>query len=82
MFLFVPIADYDACASSPCLNGGTCQTTNANRTHYSCICLESVEGDNCQSEGSSTRYTYLAPCALYVLTINDSSAARVKSLST
>jgi EGF-like domain len=43
-------ADHDACSSSPCLNGGTCQTTNSDRSEYTCLCADSVEGSRCESE--------------------------------
>jgi len=44
--------DVDECASSPCLNGGTCyesgQTTQAFRAGYQCVCRSSFHGINCQ----------------------------------
>ena len=37
--------DIDECASSPCLNGGQCLDEHA---QYSCRCLPSYSGTNCQ----------------------------------
>ncbi|ETN86937.1 EGF-like domain protein [Necator americanus] len=39
--------DIDDCASSPCLNGGTCHDGYMN---YTCTCIYGVDGDNCDHD--------------------------------
>ena len=40
-------AIFNACSSSPCLNGGTCQVQN-NGANYVCQCAAGYSGNNCQ----------------------------------
>ena len=43
-FLYFP--DVDECASSPCLNGGTCLDQ---QNHYICNCINGYSGTNCET---------------------------------
>lgn len=42
------VTDYNPCANSPCLNGGTCVSLNS--TSYTCSCSATHYGINCQRE--------------------------------
>jgi hypothetical protein len=39
--------DTNACSTSPCLNGATCQVSN-NGASYTCTCSPGYSGTNCQ----------------------------------
>ncbi|GAU97955.1 hypothetical protein RvY_09170 [Ramazzottius varieornatus] len=43
----------NACLSSPCLNGGTCEAV-AKGIHYHCICGKGLSGKNCEVRQSRT----------------------------
>ncbi|KAI8509436.1 hypothetical protein Bbelb_132840 [Branchiostoma belcheri] len=44
---FVCQSDIDECASSPCLNGGTCSDGD---NSYTCQCVTGYDGDNCEHD--------------------------------
>ena len=37
-----------ACATKPCLNGGTCVVSTVNIEDYTCQCLPGLDGRNCE----------------------------------
>jgi hypothetical protein len=45
----------DACQSNPCMNGGTCQATNAN-TGYQCVCSSGFTGPRCETRKKAVSY--------------------------
>ena len=45
--LFIKKIVSNACSTSPCLNGGTCQVTGTGST-FSCQCAAGYSGTNCQ----------------------------------
>uniref|UniRef100_A0A8C9AC19 Serine protease HGFAC n=1 Tax=Prolemur simus TaxID=1328070 RepID=A0A8C9AC19_PROSS len=53
-------AALDPCASNPCLNGGSCSSTQASQS-YHCSCLGAFTGRDCGTEKcfDETRYEYL-----------------------
>ena len=54
--LFVPLADIDDCASSPCLNGGLCLD---GIDRYTCICLSGWSGDRCQNSEFESKISWI-----------------------
>ncbi|XP_064644501.1 mucin-like protein [Lineus longissimus] len=40
---------YDACDSTPCQNGGACQSDSSQSSGYTCICPSGYSGDNCET---------------------------------
>ena len=55
----------DACGSSPCLNGGSCQSVNGNSA-YACECPIGFTGINCEI----STYTTLSDKSIELLEIN------------
>ncbi len=44
-FIIIYLKDTNACANSPCLNGGTCSNSGIS---YACNCQTGYSGTNCQ----------------------------------
>ena len=38
----------DKCASSPCINDGTCQDSCVEGSGFKCLCIDGRNGDKCQ----------------------------------
>ncbi|CAH1777875.1 unnamed protein product, partial [Owenia fusiformis] len=65
-FCEVPITP---CTSNPCLNGGTCITSE---NEYRCECLPGYTGSNCESFIASCPPNYYGPrCEVYCLAADD-----------
>ena len=43
----VIFSSLDACAKSPCLNGGTCVPNGWHQGNYTCLCIPAFSGQNC-----------------------------------
>lgn len=56
--LLTIIVHEDPCTSSPCQNGGTCNSTRPTRQPFSCSCVPGYTGINCEN----VNYCYIRPC--------------------
>ena len=54
-YIRLVVAVLDSCASSPCLNGGTCSNSAAG---YVCSCADGFNGVNCDGEGAIIELSY------------------------
>ena len=54
----------DPCASTPCLNGGTC-TAASSGNGFICECDEPFDGDLCENEGRPTNLRHSDAIAQY-----------------
>ena len=49
-----------ACASSPCINDGTCEESCMDGTGFKCVCIDGRMGDKCQNWTSKWEISHLA----------------------
>ena len=59
----------DPCASSPCLNGASCELTS-NRIDYTCDCMPDYEGVNCETKKRVTCKIFIYKFIFIRLIIN------------
>ena len=55
MILIVKFPDIDECASSPCLNGATCEDEV---NYYTCTCDDGYTGTHCETGNCETLDIY------------------------